>query len=117
MNISGISTYGFHRAPAETFRQNLPAVNGGTASSLGESGSAAGAKSGADATEEFMSYVKGTPEQRMFKSFLARQGMKQEDFDALSLEERRKLEAKFREELEEQAQAGSGKTKSVDIVV
>lgn len=73
-----------------------------------------------DAVKEFKDYMAKTPEQRMQEAWLQSHGITQEEFDAMTPDEKQKLMDMMRKEIEEKVRAdamtGGGK-KTVDIFV
>jgi len=58
--------------------------------------------SDSDAVQEFMSYAKETPGQRMFTNWLAGQDITQAQFDAMSPAQQEALVKKFEQQLEQE---------------
>lgn len=123
MSVSAAAGAGFWKSWAMPDRQK---VQSGASSGQETSGAAAAtgatAESGAtakriDPVATFTELTKGTPEQRLFKAWLARHHLTQDEYDALPLDERKKLDEDFRKELEEQTRGGAATIRSVDIVV
>lgn len=73
-----------------------------------------------DAVQAFKDYMAKTPEQRMQESWLQSHGITQEEFDAMSPDEKQKLMDMMRKEIEEKARAEAltgGGRKRVDLFV
>lgn len=117
MSVSAAAGAGFWTAWATPDRQKVQ-----SGASAGQESSGATAEKGAtakriDPVATFTELTKGTPEQRLFKAWLARHHLTQEQYDDLPLDERKKLDEDFRKELEEQTRGGAATIRSVDIVV
>jgi hypothetical protein len=68
------------------------------------------------AADEFMNYMKMTPAERMQANWLSSHGISKEKFEAMSPEEKQKLLAKMKHEIEEQIKKASDtNTRKVDI--
>jgi hypothetical protein len=89
--------------------QNLQ-PGGQSATGAEQSGSAAAAD---DPVSAFTDLVKGTPEQRMFRMFLARHKLTEAQYAALSSDDQKKLQDEFKKETKEKTATGS----KLDVVV
>ena len=58
--------------------------------------------------EKFLELMQMTPEERYFELFLKREGLTQEEFDALPKDEQEKLMDKFKEEMKQQIEQETG---------
>ena len=114
MSISVAAGVGIWTNWAASARQNLQA---GTSTGQDSSGETKSLEKNADPVDAFTELMKGTPEQRMFKAWLARHHMSQDQYDALSAEEKKKLGESFRKELKDSLKGGIEAPNSVDIVV
>lgn len=121
MIVSTASAYDFRSILAMRSRQKLPA---GTSSGVAPVSAADGTETGSDAAastddtaSRFADLIKGTPEQRMFKAFLARHHLDTADYAALSTEDQKKLRDEFEEEMKKKVGSGDGAATSVDVVV
>lgn len=59
--------------------------------------------------DEFQAYMDKTPEERYFEAFLKEQGMTQEEFDALSPEDKQKLLKKFEDFVKQKLEEAESK--------
>lgn len=115
MSISGIggaspfTTAGLMRLNALPETDPVEAVAGGL------SGALAGAKS---ARDEFLDYAKMTPAEKMRAAMLARLGLKEEDVKAMDPDARKAVEAKIKEMVKQEFEAGLDKSpgKIVDML-
>lgn len=112
MFVSTMAPYAGRQSWITGNRQNLQAGSSAGQSGTGTSGSTTSA---ADPVSAFTDLIKGSPEQRMFKMFLARHKLTEAQYDALSTDDKKKLQDEFEKETEEQAGGGSGT--EVDVVV
>jgi len=101
-------------------RQNVP---GNIFSSLGANAAidpmAEPEKTGPDPVQEFKDYMAKTPEQRMQEAWLQSHGITQEEFDAMSPEEKQSLMDMMKHDIEDKMrqEAAEGGRKRVDILV
>jgi hypothetical protein len=104
------SAYGL--GPLLKTRQNLPTAGvDATAGVQGLPGSPAGrepAEGAGAAAQAFLDLVSGSPSEKLWKAFLARNDMTEKDFDSLSEKDREALQKAFREEIEAAGRSGSG---------
>jgi hypothetical protein len=97
MFVSAASSLGFRQNPVTRSGQNLPsgAAAGQTSPETSESRSGVSAS---DPVSAFRDLIKGTPEQRMFRMFLARHKLSEEQYAALPAEDKKKLKDEFEKE-------------------
>lgn len=119
MTVSAVSGYGSGQSSAAQGRQNLLG-----ASSFGQFLSGTDAGSGletpaSDPAQQFVDLMKGTPEQRMFKLFLARHHLTEDQFGSLSVDDQKKLTDEFKTELKDKMRrnATADAATPVDIAV
>jgi hypothetical protein len=106
MDISRVASFG---AAAQVGNKNqnrqiLPGQSGAE----GESAAVSGKK-------QFMDYMKQTPAERMQSAWLAQRGISKEQFDAMGPEEKQKLLAQMREEIEKRIKDGVA-SNQVDVL-
>lgn len=100
---------------------SISGINGGGAPYTGGMGQAKSAAP--DAAQQFLDYMKKTPEQRMVDNWLQAHGISREEFDQMKPEEKQKIVEEMKQDIEEkikqQREAASQKTdgsKRVDIL-
>ncbi len=105
MFVSSAFASVFRQSPTTRIGQNLPtgAITGQntpeSASSGTQSADDGTTGSAADPASAFQKLVKGTPEQRMFRMFLARHKLTEEQFADLSADDKKKLVEEFEKEM------------------
>lgn len=65
--------------------------------------------------QDFLDYMKKTPEQRMFDSWLASQKISKEQYAAMSSDEKAKIQAAFKQYIKEHVEEKLGAAGSVDL--
>lgn len=65
--------------------------------------------------QDFLDYMKKTPEQRMFDSWLSSQKISKEQYAAMSSEEKAKVQAAFKQYIKEHVEEKLGAAGSVDL--
>lgn len=70
-----------------------------------------------DAVSTFSDLMKGTPQERMFKLFLARHHLTQDQYNSLSKDDQKKLADEFKQEVKSKAKQNSQDAASLDIAV
>ncbi|MDR3435721.1 hypothetical protein [Telmatospirillum sp.] len=85
-------------------------TSAGTAGTGSGDSTATSSDSSNDAVQEFWAYMKETPEQRMFDSWLGSQHITKAEYAALSPADQKKLMDEFRRELEQKIKEKLGAT-------
>lgn len=68
-----------------------------------------------DAVKEFMDYMDKTPEERYFDLFLKQEGLTQEQFEALSPEERAKIEETIQQKIRDKVKEEVAKKNDITL--
>ena len=102
MQVSGIQS-GYNDVPSQSTK---PGQSGGSFN-----GYLGGA--GEDGVQQFMDYMKETPAQRLFTSFLNSHHITQSQFDAMSPKQQEALTQQFEQQLKQQMAEASDKGTSV----
>lgn len=104
MQITTQNTYWNIAARAQSVvAQATPAAPAPQAAPAAEAQDLSGAVSaGRSTASEFLSYMKKTPAEKVQEAWLARHGISKEEFAAMSPEEKEKLLAQMKHEIEEQ---------------
>lgn len=100
---------------------SISGINGGGTSYTGGMGQAKSATP--NAAQEFLDYMKKSPEERMVDTWLQAHGITREEFDKMKPEEKDKIVQQMKRDIEEQikekqraAAQKSGDPKRVDIL-
>lgn len=116
MSISAVAL-GFGQSDPSKARQNLPSGStfGDILSGLTGASDPTAADSKADPVKTFTDLVKGTPQEKMFKLFLARHHLTEDQFKQLSSDDQKKLTDEFKTETKKKTAGTVDTGKALDV--